>query len=178
MAIIKYILTAGGSIVGFIIVAGCIIYFFFPGVIVNVPVAAAAWLNNIKTKMVKTDLHVWPYYEGGRSNQETIIFVHGYGAKRHDWINQLVFFCKDYHVFAPDLPGFGDAVIHNKLPYDIVSGGEENLLGDRLNKIISPTLVLWGQKDRIFDISTVEVIEKAVPDCKIIIFQEAGHVCF
>lgn len=38
---------------------------------------------------------------------ETLVLVHGLGADRHMWLRQLDRLTQKYHVFNPDLPGFG-----------------------------------------------------------------------
>ena len=42
----------------------------------------------------------------------------------------------------------------------------------------APTLVLWGEKDALLDLSHQEKLEKAYPDAEFAIFKEAGHNMF
>ena len=42
----------------------------------------------------------------------------------------------------------------------------------------SPVLVLWGEKDGLFDLTHQEKLEKAYPDAEFQIFKEGGHNMF
>jgi pimeloyl-ACP methyl ester carboxylesterase len=46
----------------------------------------------------------------------------------------------------------------------------------QFEKLIMPTLILWGAKDSWIPVSQAYQIEKAIPGSKLIIFEEAGHV--
>jgi pimeloyl-ACP methyl ester carboxylesterase len=45
------------------------------------------------------------YYEGGQG--EPLIIIHGGGEGAGAWKHNIQVLAKNYHVFAPDLPGFG-----------------------------------------------------------------------
>jgi pimeloyl-ACP methyl ester carboxylesterase len=45
-----------------------------------------------------------------------------------------------------------------------------------LPKIKAPTLILWGDKDKIVDISSVPVFEKGLKNHKTVIIKDCGHV--
>jgi abhydrolase domain-containing protein 6 len=47
------------------------------------------------------------YYEGGPSNAQTILMVHGFAANKDNWLRFARHLSKDYRVIALDLPGFG-----------------------------------------------------------------------
>ena len=51
-----------------------------------------------------------------------------------------------------------------------------NVLGERLSLIKARTLILWGDKDRIIDVSTVKVLENKLANSKTVIFKDVGHV--
>lgn len=48
-------------------------------------------------------------------------------------------------------------------------------LGKRLPEIKAPVLILWGDKDKIIDISSVSVFEKGLKNYKTVIIPECGH---
>jgi len=48
----------------------------------------------------------------------------------------------------------------------------EPLLGD----IRTPVMILWGDNDRLLDVSTVEVMQRLVPQAKVVIMQQTGHL--
>jgi pimeloyl-ACP methyl ester carboxylesterase len=48
-------------------------------------------------------------------------------------------------------------------------------LEKNLPKIKAPTLILWGDQDRILDISSVPVFEKGLKNHKTVIIKGCGH---
>jgi len=53
---------------------------------------------------------------------------------------------------------------------------ETGALEPDLPKIKAPTLVLWGDHDRVLDVSCVQILEKGLPHCTTVIMHECGHV--
>jgi len=49
-------------------------------------------------------------------------------------------------------------------------------LRDRLEKIACPTLILWGDKDRLVPVKDAAIFEQLIPDSRKIIYQDSGHV--
>lgn len=52
------------------------------------------------------------YEEKGNRNKpqvKNIILLHGAGGTHQRWANQIDFLARDYQVFAPDLPGYGQS---------------------------------------------------------------------
>jgi len=49
-------------------------------------------------------------------------------------------------------------------------------LRDRLEKISCPTLILWGDKDRLVPLKDAAVFEQLIPDSRKIIYKDTGHV--
>jgi 4,5:9,10-diseco-3-hydroxy-5,9,17-trioxoandrosta-1(10),2-diene-4-oate hydrolase len=47
---------------------------------------------------------------------------------------------------------------------------------DRLSEIQSPTLIIWGKQDRAFPVSHGEVAMKGIPNAKLQIFDQCGHL--
>jgi abhydrolase domain-containing protein 6 len=45
-----------------------------------------------------------------------------------------------------------------------------------LKDIHMPTLLMWGDRDRIIHVSTVSVFEKGIPQIKTVIFKDCGHM--
>ena len=48
-------------------------------------------------------------YDVGPDNGSPVVFLHGLGARRQDWMAILPAFAVGHHVFAPDLRGHGDS---------------------------------------------------------------------
>lgn len=273
-------------------------YYYSPGTVIKVSTEYTKWKGNIDSHSIQIDKHRWPYLEGGSKDNETIVFIHGFGSSKEPWIAMMDYFGKTYHVIAPDLPGFGEnkiadgleykipdqverldkflgaidvdkfhligvsmggyislyyaSVYQNKLlslaimdaagvtspkqsyyvkhlmetkenllvPEDVEGFGkmmeivyhnppevpdhfaeyfievrkkrlkEENLLFQglmkslevplepRLTAIEAKTLIMWGDKDRIIDISSIPVFEKGIKNHQTVIFKEIGHAPF
>lgn len=64
-------------------------------------------LNNMQEeKFITIQENKIRYFEYGTSSN-TIMLVHGLGASAERWEHVIPYFRKNYHVIAPDLPGFG-----------------------------------------------------------------------
>lgn len=49
-------------------------------------------------------------------------------------------------------------------------------LTERLRDVAMPTLIIWGRHDRLIDVSCTEVMAAAIPDNKVVILEDVGHV--
>jgi abhydrolase domain-containing protein 6 len=49
-------------------------------------------------------------------------------------------------------------------------------LEKELTKIKAPTLILWGDQDKVIDVSSVQVFEKGLKNHKTVIIKDCGHV--
>jgi pimeloyl-ACP methyl ester carboxylesterase len=49
-------------------------------------------------------------------------------------------------------------------------------LEDKLPAIKNPTLILWGEDDRLLHVSSVEVMKPLLPQAEVVIMPETGHV--
>lgn len=47
---------------------------------------------------------------------------------------------------------------------------------DRLKRLTMPTLLMWGAKDRIFDMRHAQALHAAIPGSQLVSFAELGHV--
>lgn len=67
-----------------------------------------------------------------------------------------------------------DAPLKRKIWKDIWSTNEnaENLLPE----LKLPVIIIWGNRDRITHVSTVEVLERYLPNSKTVIFPDCGHM--
>jgi pimeloyl-ACP methyl ester carboxylesterase len=50
------------------------------------------------------------------------------------------------------------------------------ILQSKLNKITAPTLIVWGDSDRVLSISAVPIFEKNIKNSKSVIIKECGHL--
>jgi len=64
-------------------------------------------LAGLSLKQITVDDLSIHYYEGGPSNAQTILMVHGFAANKDNWLRFARHLSQDYRVIALDLPGFG-----------------------------------------------------------------------
>jgi pimeloyl-ACP methyl ester carboxylesterase len=60
--------------------------------------------------------------------------------------------------------------------WEILDEALHDSLTDRLGDVSTPTLVIWGRHDRLIDVSCAEVMAASIPNNKIVIFEDAGHI--
>lgn len=98
-----------------------LLYFLFPEQLVLL----MRWLMRKRARLVRktvtVDGRVWPYLEGGDRSKPTLVMVHGFGADKDHWTFYAPRLTKDYHLIAPDLPGFGENDRDGELPFDVTS---------------------------------------------------------
>lgn len=68
-----------------------------------------------------------------------------------------------------------DVDIKKKISYHVAVTGSPLRLEAKLQDITSPTLILWGDKDRIHDISSTKILEKGLSKSTTIIMKNMGH---
>lgn len=67
-----------------------------------------------------------------------------------------------------------DKEFNIKIAEDLVS--KAYMLEDKLAKITAPTLVLWGDSDRIIDVSAAEVFHAGLKQSSLVIMEDTGHL--
>lgn len=60
--------------------------------------------------------------------------------------------------------------------WSIVDEALGGTLTARLGEVAMPTLIIWGRQDRLIDVSCSEVMAASIPDNKVVILEETGHV--
>jgi len=64
--------------------------------------------QGVRSKRIQVGSTLFHYFEGGaQSPRDTLVLVHGLGTSASTWTYALPELAKEYHVIAPDLPGFG-----------------------------------------------------------------------
>ena len=53
---------------------------------------------------------------------------------------------------------------------------EKRFEQDLHRKVTMPTLILWGEKDHILDVSAAGVFKQLIPQAEVTIYPETGHV--
>ncbi len=46
----------------------------------------------------------------------------------------------------------------------------------KLNKITAPTLIVWGDSDKLINVSAVQIFKKNIKNSKTAIIKECGHL--
>ena len=98
-----------------------LLYFLFPEQLVQL----MRWLMRRRARLVRktitVDGRIWPYLEGGDPSKPALVMVHGFGADKDHWTFYAPWMTRDYHLIAPDLPGFGENDRDGELPFDVSS---------------------------------------------------------
>lgn len=98
-----------------------LLYFLFPEQLVQL----MRWLMRKRARVVRktivVDGRTWPYLESGDRSKPALVMVHGFGADKDHWTFYAPWLTKDYHLIAPDLPGFGENDRDGELPFDVTS---------------------------------------------------------
>lgn len=68
-----------------------------------------------------------------------------------------------------------DHVLHEKIFHDALFNDINFLLLD-LDKIKAPTLIIWGEQDRVLSPENAKVFKKYIPDSRVQIFPNVGHI--
>jgi pimeloyl-ACP methyl ester carboxylesterase len=58
------------------------------------------------------------YREAGSKDNPTLLLLHGYPSSSHQFRNLIPLLANDYHIIAPDYPGFGQTLAPSRAEYD------------------------------------------------------------
>lgn len=98
-----------------------LLYFLFPDRLVAFGRWGLRKRGGMVQKNVTVDGRVWPYLEGGDRAKPILLLVHGFAGDKDNWSMIAPYLTRDYHVIAPDLPGFGENERNPDLAYDIAA---------------------------------------------------------
>ena len=73
----------------------------------------------IKRKEIKADRLTISYLEEGDPSKELLVLIHGNTSSNQFYLGTIEDLCKNFHVIAPDLRGYG---LSEKLPIDATQG--------------------------------------------------------
>lgn len=103
------------------ILIGLILLIIVPPVIVAAifPKNTAALLVDLERSRaglthdtISVDGEPWYFLAGGPDDGESLLFLHGFGGDKDNWIRFAQTLTNDYRVVIPDLPGFGETERH------------------------------------------------------------------
>lgn len=98
-------------LLGFVVLlaaAMCTLY-LSPNALISTVRFAERQVAGVNNQQISVDGLTIQYYEGGPTDAETILMIHGFGANRDNWLYFARPFTDRYHVIALDLPGFGES---------------------------------------------------------------------
>jgi len=101
------------------VIAALVIYFAFPGLMLNAFISMERISAGLTQKSITVDDHKIVYLEGGSG--ETLLLIHGFGGDKDNWTRFAKHLTSEYHVVIPDLPGFGESSRLKESSYDIKS---------------------------------------------------------
>jgi pimeloyl-ACP methyl ester carboxylesterase len=96
-----------------------LLYAFAPATLFRQVQNAIRRKSRLARKSLVVDGIEWPYLEGGPSNGDVIVLVHGFGADKDHWSLYARHLTDRYRVIAPDLPGFGENDLSADRDYSI-----------------------------------------------------------
>lgn len=75
-------------------------------------------MNQVHYRTIDVDgVHLF-YREAGPATAPTVLLLHGFGASSHMFRDLIPQLAGDYHVVAPDLPGFGQTSVQPGVAFD------------------------------------------------------------
>jgi len=101
------------------LIALALMYFVFPGRLVAIGRSLLRRRGGMVQKCIVVDGRSWPYLEGGDASKPLLLLVHGFAGDKDNWSMIAPYLTRDYHVIAPDLPGFGQNERNPDLAYDL-----------------------------------------------------------
>jgi abhydrolase domain-containing protein 6 len=113
------ILNGTGAFFLALAAAALVLYFWFPGVLLEGWKKVLRWQAGLSRYTMQVDDHRWVYLEGGKG--EPILFVHGFGMEKDGWGFFPIAFNERYRLILPDLPGFGENTRLDSATYDVPS---------------------------------------------------------
>src|SRR3546814_8333255 len=94
------------------LIALALMYFVFPGRLVAIGRSLLRRRGGMVQKCIVVDGRSGPYLEGGDASKPLLLLVHGFAGDKDNWSMIAPYLTRDYHVIAPDLPGFGRSEEH------------------------------------------------------------------
>ena len=64
----------------------------------------------------------------------------------------------------------------DKIFSQIVEDAQERALNDQLDKVVTPTQIIWGRHDQLIDVSCATTQHEGIKGSELVIFEDAGHV--
>lgn len=89
----------------------------------------------MENKFIKINELSLFYREGGQKNKETILFLHGNPTSSHMYKELMGLLEDQYHVIAPDYPGYGFSDRPTTIEYEYTFDNITNTINQFINKL-------------------------------------------
>lgn len=73
----------------------------------------------MRRHVTEVDGHKVVWMEGGNPQGEAIVLLHGFTSSKENWLLMLPFLLSRFHVYAPDLPGWGESQFIHDADYSM-----------------------------------------------------------
>lgn len=80
------------------------------------------------------DLNIF-YREAGNRNMPTLLLLHGFPSSSHMFRNLIPILAEDYHIVAPDFPGFGQTDLPNHKQFAYTFSNLADIIGKFMETI-------------------------------------------
>ena len=105
------------AIIAIVLLVIVVFYYMFPGVAFKFTIKAERSIAGLKQNDITFKGLNIQYLEGGQG--EIILFLHGFGANKDNWVRFSKHLTPHFRVIAPDLPGFGESTRDPAASYTI-----------------------------------------------------------
>lgn len=129
-------------------VASAIVYFVYPGVLLNVLQSTTASGAGLEKKSINLEGYTAHYYESGTTkestavNTKTLVLVHGLGDDKNSFVTSVRELSNDYRVILPDLQAHGENTQTPGRDYSIA--GQAKFLNKLLGSLGADSFVIGG----------------------------------
>jgi len=103
------------------------------------------WRQGVSSHYIELDGHRIHYVEAGPVNGKQLLLVHGLGSRVEDWAELMPRFAGEgYHVYAPDLLGYGRSAKPQGSDYSIAE--EEKMVAQFMDAmhLVQPDVIGWS----------------------------------
>ena len=74
-------------------------------------------VSGLQKREAPVDGYKLVWLEGGNTDGPAVVLLHGFAASKENWLPLLPLLSRHYHLYVPDLPGWGESHFSPNLPY-------------------------------------------------------------
>jgi len=75
--------------------------------------------TGMRRHVTEVDGHKVVWMEGGNTKGEAVVLLHGFTSSKENWLLMAPFLLSRFHVYAPDLPGWGESQFIHDADYSM-----------------------------------------------------------